>query len=282
MPKKHLPDEKKFYERLGTDIKQFRKKKLLILLSAGLVNVFVYSNFEFTITLSSGSGTLVWVMLGIWLKYLNDLLPKFNKDEMKKYKNFCNIFSSIKNYNYLSITAVLFCIIMILVTAFNIAAAKTYRYANILYAHNKGKRPNYCTVYTNDLLKAAKMTPFNYAYQRYSFVNYNRCQPPTEENLKILEGFLNSLPYSFYLWYDIIEYRIELEKYPEALSLINDYIKYLPYDNQVLIKKGNILELAGEKEKAIEWYKSMLENKELPVEYRDFVINHIKSIETEK
>ncbi|MDH5718315.1 MAG: O-antigen ligase family protein [Spirochaetia bacterium] len=257
-------------------IKQYRKKKLLILLSAGLVNVFVYANFEFTITLSSASGTLVWIMLGIWLYYLNDLLPKFNKDENKKYKKYCNIFSSVKNYNYLSITAVLFCLIMILITGFNIAAARTYRYANLFYAHNKSKNPQFCAIYTNDFLKAAKMAPFNYAYQRYSFINYRRCQPVTEKNLKILESFLDTLPYNYFLWHNIIEYQIELKKYSEALILLDKYIKYLPYDNQVLIQKGNVLEIMGEKEKAIKWYKGLLENKDLSKEFHGFVINRIK------
>ncbi|MDH5716791.1 MAG: O-antigen ligase family protein [Spirochaetia bacterium] len=259
------------------------KDKYFIYLSAALVNTFCYSAFEFS-TSTAGSGILMWPLMGLWLYQLNLLSAKIKFINMKKIKDTLNIFFNAKKNKSIIYISFVLTLIMFIVYSLNIRGALFFYTAEAHWLNTKHQLSNHenqfsCDYFTRNINKAASFMFFDMHAQRTRANEFVRCNLPSEENLEKLEKFLEDDPYALALWYNIIKYKIELEKYNEAQQLLDKFLTLYDLDINILLLKGNIFELKKENIKAYQWYSYILnERQDISLETRGFLEKRLKKI----
>jgi len=261
-------------------LKQKRRKKYVGFLSASLFIVFFYSLFEFTVTSSPASGTLMWPLMGLWMYQINKILPESkNKFIIKINEKMIAIYNKKRQSNIFLISFI--CSgIMLAVSIFNIIGA---RYFFKAYAYKMGtpKKKFSCEIFTENLNKAVMYMPFYMTAQRMRANEFVICNEPTEKNLEILESYLKDNPYSLVLMRNIVKYSYQLKKYEKTEFMADEYLKIYPHSAEILIYKGNLLVLKNSLDEAEKWYKQILKM-DISLQKDDELFIHLKIKELEE
>ncbi len=221
----------------------------VILLSMGLINIFVHSLVSFP-TQSAGSGNLMWPYLALWL---GSNLPGKRKDS--------------GGYN-LSIPVGLLSLllggVMFVISLGELFGGRYIIRSQYIYSLIINEKKPYCLQLRENINRAASYMPFYRFAHRWRAFYYAKCNRPSPDSILRLEEYLKQDPYNTKLWIDLAEFRVRVGNIAGADTLLTQFLKIHPGEPEGFLLKGYIAQKMGLTDQSDRWYNKAVEiNKNL-------------------